>query len=291
MRLRLPSVVCCAIVVLLSGVTGISWADDVPRTDVPPVGRISAEQHLNMADSRGFDILGRDVFETDFQFVRRGSIPPGRSIPVQKNDMEVLYVVLSGTASCHSDSQNLDLTDGSVVVIPPNTTCVIANNGDSAVDWLAIGVAVRPGDSVATGRVDSLGVMSDRLDKSLLRSGRAAHKGVGTTRFRRVWSHPDFISRLFAVSHAVVPPGSSIGYHQHSTREEVYYVISGSGRLTANDSTFAVSAGDGVPCRLRGSHGIFNDSKDDVELFVFSVAVEKGNVTGEKNWGDDLSDR
>ena len=67
--------------------------------------------------------------------------------------------------------------------------------------------------------------------------------------------------------------------------------MSGNGRLTGNGHTFDVNEGDAVPCRLHGSHGIYNNSDDDLELLVFSVAVKKGYVKYEKNWGDDLTDR
>ena len=61
--------------------------------------------------------------------------------------------------------------------------------------------------------------------------------------------------------------------------------------MTANDHTFDVQTGDAMPCRLHGSHGIYNNSNNDLELLVFSVAMEKGIVEYEKNWGDDLTGR
>ena len=92
------------------------------------------------------------------------------------------------------------------------------------------------------------------------------------------------------IGHCILPPGTSIGYHQHTATEEVYYVISGTGRSTVNDYTCDVGPGDAIPCTLNDSHGIYNDSDEDLEIFVLIVAMEKGKF-GVVNHGDDLSDR
>ena len=88
----------------------------------------------------------------------------------------------------------------------------------------------------------------------------------------------------------MLPSDTSIGYHQHNMIEEVYYLVSGSGRMTVNDFTWDVTEGDAIPCTLHDSHGLYNNSDEEIELIVISCAVEKGE-RDTNNWGDDLSDR
>jgi mannose-6-phosphate isomerase-like protein (cupin superfamily) len=72
--------------------------------------------------------------------------------------------------------------------------------------------------------------------------------------------------------------------------EEVYIVIDGNGRITADDVTVDVHPGDAILNRLGGSHGIYNNSNDELELLVVSVCMEKGKLDA-IDLGDDLSNR
>jgi mannose-6-phosphate isomerase-like protein (cupin superfamily) len=87
-----------------------------------------------------------------------------------------------------------------------------------------------------------------------------------------------------------MPPGTSIGYHRHQTIEETYIIINGSGRMTVDDETEEVYAGDSIPSKLGGSHGLYNHTQEDLELFVMAVCMEHGQFDGE-DLGDDLLGR
>jgi len=89
----------------------------------------------------------------------------------------------------------------------------------------------------------------------------------------------------------VLPPDTSIGYHQHNAIEEIYYLVSGRGRMTVNDQTFDVGPGDAVPCTLHDSHGLYNSGSGDILLIVNSCATRGKGVYDVNNWGDDLSKR
>ena len=70
----------------------------------------------------------------------------------------------------------------------------------------------------------------------------------------------------------------------------MYYVMSGTGLMTVNDYTWDVRPGDAVPCTIGDSHGIYNNTAEDLDIFVLIVSLEEG-VAGVTDWGDDLSDR
>ncbi|MFC1541251.1 cupin domain-containing protein, partial [Candidatus Latescibacterota bacterium] len=114
--------------------------------------------------------------------------------------------------------------------------------------------------------------------------------GKGTIYSREVWTSDDFRTNWHHLSHYLIPPGSSIGLHRNDTMEEVYYILSGNGRGTVNDSTYDIIAGDAVTCTLHNSIGIYNNSNDDMEIIAVGVTMVKG-VAGCLPLGDDLSGR
>ena len=104
-----------------------------------------------------------------------------------------------------------------------------------------------------------------------------------------MWNMDTFRTNWEFLDHCVLPPGASIGRHQHNMIEEVYYIVSGRGRVTVTGSTWDVGSGEAIPCTLHDSHGLYNSGREDIELIVCSCAVEKGK-RNTVNWGDDLSE-
>ena len=128
-----------------------------------------------------------------------------------------------------------------------------------------------------------------RLDRALLKPAQS-HGGKGEILARMVWSAADFTTNFGFLAHAIMPPGTSVGYHRHDTIEEVYVIVNGSGRMTMDDETEEVHPGDVILNRLGGSHGIYNHTDAELEFFAIAVCMEKGQ-TDATNHGDDLTDR
>jgi len=67
------------------------------------------------------------------------------------------------------------------------------------------------------------------------------------------------------VAFYTIPPGkSNYPYHYHTVNEEVFYIISGHGRLLTPDGARAIGPGDIIVCPAgeRGAHKITNVSND-----------------------------
>lgn len=62
-------------------------------------------------------------------------------------------------------------------------------------------------------------------------------------------------------------PGAAIGYHPHAG-DEIYYVLSGTGELTLNGDTSAVSPGTAILTRAGSSHGLRQTGKDDLVIII-----------------------
>ncbi len=302
-----PLLLCSLWCVFIFGT--VAFAEEFEnRTDKPPVGHTdpgkyheSLDVHGGAGSIRYMELLGGEDFETNFLFVHRGVIPPKSGIGEHLHrKMEEMYIIFDGTARFTVNGHTSILPAGSMVLCPMGSSHGIYNHTDRDIQWMNIAVGSKRGkydvinfndDLVNVSLESPPRFLQAELDRRLLHTGSNAHEGKGDILFRRIWSDDSFTTNWYVVSHAVLPPGSSIGYHQHNTREEVYYIISGKGRLTANGHTFDVRKGDAVPCRLHGSHGIYNNADDDLELLVFSVAIKKNYVKYEKNRGDDLTGR
>ena len=99
-----------------------------------------------------------------------------------------------------------------------------------------------------------------------------AHDGQGEVLFREVLSE-EFRSGIDFLHHTILPPGSGIGVHRHSGTEEVYIVLRGTGEITVNGEKWSVRPGDVVLAHNGDSHGLMNDSRDDLVILVFEGTV------------------
>jgi mannose-6-phosphate isomerase-like protein (cupin superfamily) len=71
----------------------------------------------------------------------------------------------------------------------------------------------------------------------------------------------------FSFRKRVLHPGAAIGYHLQET-DEVYYMISGTGKMTMNGNEFPVKAGDAILTRADSSHGLVQTGKGDLTIVI-----------------------
>jgi mannose-6-phosphate isomerase-like protein (cupin superfamily) len=62
-------------------------------------------------------------------------------------------------------------------------------------------------------------------------------------------------------------PGSGIGYHEQK-EDEIYYVLSGHGKMTIDDKPFDVGPGDAILTRPGSSHGLKQTGADDLVIMI-----------------------
>ena len=68
-------------------------------------------------------------------------------------------------------------------------------------------------------------------------------------------------------------PGGAQRAHRHEP-EQIYYFISGKGKMRIDDEIYEVTAGDAVHLPPRVKHGVINDSEDDIEYLNITGSVE-----------------
>ncbi|MCD6363474.1 MAG: cupin domain-containing protein [Synergistetes bacterium] len=68
--------------------------------------------------------------------------------------------------------------------------------------------------------------------------------------------------------HVLIPPGSSVGYHQHLGDEEIYFILKGRGEVNDNGEIKEVEPGDLVITRSGESHGVKCISDEPLEIIA-----------------------
>ena len=249
------------------------------------------------------ELTPRDRFTTQFLFLHRGRLMPksGLGEHVHRR-MEEMYMVLE-PAACEFTvaGRTATLPGPAMALCPMGSSHGIYNPSDHPVEFMNLGVAFenRQYDAVDFAKQNDLAerkfdcpppFLWNHFDKNALRETPAFYKGRGTMLVRQLWLTENFRTGWGFVNHYLIPAGNSIGYHRHEIMEEVYYILSGAGRLTIDNDTLDVHGGDAVSCPLKSAHGFFNSSGKDAEIISIAVPLEKGRYDGVA-LGDDLTRR
>ncbi len=102
-------------------------------------------------------------------------------------------------------------------------------------------------------------------DAEVVRQEGGPHRGLGRTAGYNFFGKVPGLKLSFRKR--VLHPGSSIGYHLQET-DEVYYVLSGRGRMTINGREVPVNPGDAVLTRKGSSHGLVQTGGDDLTIII-----------------------
>lgn len=95
--------------------------------------------------------------------------------------------------------------------------------------------------------------------------------GRGTVRIEHFWTKEELRSKARLCARLILEPGTSIGFHEHVDEEEVFVVLSGSGRLTDAGAEDLVHAGDTILTGAGAGHAIEAVGTEALELFAVIV--------------------
>ena len=69
----------------------------------------------------------------------------------------------------------------------------------------------------------------------------------------------------------VLEPGCSIGTHPHEGEDEIYYILSGTGKVIDGGVETIVTAGDAVLTGNGAAHSVENVGEDTLKIFAVVV--------------------
>ncbi len=95
-----------------------------------------------------------------------------------------------------------------------------------------------------------------------------ARGGHGTTAMKHIFTEEEFGSSMTHLIFVTIPPGSSVGVHEHSGDEEVYFILEGQGRVWDDEKEYPVGPNDTVLTNSGHRHGIENTGKQDLRMLA-----------------------
>ena len=262
--------------------------------------RTSENVHGGAGNMKFGTLIAGNLLSTPLIYIHYGQIMPNSGIGEHEHPaMEEMFFIFNAPAEFTQDGNTALLPAGSFVPCKLGGSHGILNRSESeTLMWLNIGIVQEKGDR--GGAKDFGHDLTDRtpgspdalvwgnFDDSKLMPVTGMHGGKGTLLYRRILDSDTFKTNWEYIDHVLLPPDTSIGYHQLNATEEVYYILKGHGRVTINNNTYNASPYEAYPCTLHDSHGIYNNTNADMELFILGIAMQKG-VVDTKDLGNDLS--
>lgn len=84
----------------------------------------------------------------------------------------------------------------------------------------------------------------------------------------------DFTEYAEVISRLILPPGASIGYHQHVGNEEMITILSGEAKYVDDGKEYFLTAGDVTICNEGHEHSFENCMEKD-DLILLAVVIKK----------------
>ncbi|MBT4482229.1 MAG: cupin domain-containing protein [Candidatus Latescibacteria bacterium] len=237
------------------------------------------------------ELTPREKFTSQFLFVHRGILnaKSGLGEHVHRWMEEMYFVMDDNTARFTVNGRTAELPGPCMVLCPMGSSHGIYNHNDNPIQFMNLAVTLKErkydakdfakqNDLVDTEIESPPPFLWSVINKKLCQPVENFMGGKGTVYYRRIWGNDGFKTNWLFVNHYVVPPGSTIGYHRHDHIEEIYYILSGTGRMTIDGETLDVKEDDAGSCLLHGAHGFWNNSNGDVEMLSIAAAMEKGYI-------------
>ncbi|HQL08063.1 cupin domain-containing protein [Oligosphaera ethanolica] len=96
--------------------------------------------------------------------------------------------------------------------------------------------------------------------------------GKGSVTLQHYFSKAEFGGQHIRVcAKLIIPPGASIGLHDHTGEDEVYIVLKGNGRVTDDGVVRDIHVGDAVLTGLGKSHGVECIGEETLEIMALVV--------------------
>ncbi len=93
-------------------------------------------------------------------------------------------------------------------------------------------------------------------------------EGRGEAVIESLFPPEDFTTKVRLCARISLPPGASIGHHVHKGEDELYYILSGTGRAIDGEEFVPVGPGSAVLTRSGEGHGLENTGDYDLVLLA-----------------------
>ena len=277
---------CVVLALSLPLAAQMTLADRISHTDPAKYAH-----HANVHNGAGpldyMQLFDFHALDTNLYFLHRGVIEPHGGIGAHfHNQCEEMFVVLDGEAQFTIDGRTSLVQGPAGAPTRMGHSHAIYNPTDKPVQWMNINVSAAKGiydafnlddprKDVQVDKIPTFMVM--HLDRKLLRPENGMYGGKGIVEYRRALGTSVFAGPWAYMDHMLVTPGASVGPHMHHLVAEVYYVLTGQGKVTvsgmgAPTETAEIHAGDAIPIRLSEVHSFENTGSGPLEFMIIGVS-------------------
>ena len=130
---------------------------------------------------------------------------------------------------------------------------------------LALGFALVLAAAVSAQQGKKKGGFIIQRDGEVAKTEPGPHQGPGQTVGHVFFDNTPNLH--FSFRKRVLKPGSGIGYHEQH-EDEVYYVLSGRGVMTLDDTPHDVTPGTAILTRTGSSHGLKQVGSEDLVIVI-----------------------
>lgn len=96
----------------------------------------------------------------------------------------------------------------------------------------------------------------------------AMRGGTGQVSIRHLFKKEEITAKCRLCAWLTLPPGASIGMHQHQQEDELFVIVRGRGVLDDGAVRTVVTAGDAILTGRGEAHAIANDGDTDLEIIA-----------------------
>jgi mannose-6-phosphate isomerase-like protein (cupin superfamily) len=95
--------------------------------------------------------------------------------------------------------------------------------------------------------------------------------GTGIVTIRHYLKPEEIKARTRLCAELILPPGASVGVHDHVEEDEIYIIQKGQGIMTDGDKEFPVVAGDAILTGQGASHSVKNTGTEDLVITAMII--------------------
>lgn len=271
------------LIIVTGGLSAQSIQDRIIHND-PSTYRDLTSVHAG-AGSMGFtQLIGREDLSSNFLYLHTGTIAGKSGIGHHfHHDIEEMYVLLSGEAEFTINGRTSTIKAPALVPCKMGDSHAIYNDTDQPVQWLNFAVSTVKGrggafdlgdDRVGATQDPIPAFVSGKLDKALLKTERTPYTGKGVS-YRRILGADVFSTNWNTVDHLTIPAGTKTDPLQLEGKEAVYYVINGSGTVTADGKSGSFGKDDAFFGRVGEHITLNNTGTETVELLIIEISTSK----------------
>ena len=98
--------------------------------------------------------------------------------------------------------------------------------------------------------------------------------GTGGVTFRHYFKKEEITAKTRLCAKLILPPGVSIGSHQHLEEDELFVILKGNGLLDDGKTQTPVSEGDAILTGKGEAHAIANTGNTDLEIVAIIMCYK-----------------